>query len=217
MTKGNLTRLKDAEGGNRPLAEALAEWIDRGKPADDPPLSPKGDPVRKVSLRRRGSDPSGLALNGGHVDNAEMVRVDVFAKPNKKNKLEFFLVPIYRHQVMDVSGWPQPPNRAVRPDKSEDEWEVIDDSFEFRFSLYKDALVEVVKRDEQIFEGYYRSMDRSTGALKISPHNLRAQTYEGGSIGARTLHSFRKFEVDRLGRRHEVNRETRTWHGVACT
>ena len=85
------------------------------------------------------------------------------------------------------------------------------------FSLYGDAFVELVKRDGQVFEGYFRSMNRSTGALTICPHNRRDVYFEGGSIGARTLSSFGKFHIDRLGRKDEIERETRTWHGVACT
>lgn len=215
LTKGDLARLKDADGGNRPLAETLAAWIDSGKPADDPPQSPKGDPVRRVQLKRNTA--SGFNLNGGHVDNADMVRVDVFTKPNRKGEDQYFLVPIYRHQVMDSAGWPQPPHRAVRAYKAEDDWEVMDDSCRFIFSIHGDALVEVTKRDGKRFEGYFRSMNRSTGALTISPHNRRDQVFEGGGIGARTLRSFRKFSVDRLGRKDEIERETRTWHGVACT
>jgi len=107
LTKGDLDRLKDADGGNKPLAEALAAWIDDGKPADDPPKSPKGDAIRKVSFKRKGA--SGFDLNGGHVDNADMVRIDVFAKPNRSSKDEFYLVPMYRHQVMDQRRWPTPP------------------------------------------------------------------------------------------------------------
>lgn len=217
LTKGDLARLKDAKGGNRKLAEALVAWIEKGKPTDDTPRSPKGDPVRKVLLRRRGSDPAGLRLNGGHADNADMVRVDVFVKPNSRGKDEHYLVPIYRHQIMDRKRWPQPPVQAVRPHKHEDDWEHIGPQHEFRFSLYKDSLIEVAKRDGQVFEGYFRSMSRSTGALAISPHHRRDQTFEGGSIGARTLILFRKLEVDRLGGKFEVKQETRTWHGEVCT
>ena len=217
LTKADLARLKDAEGGNRPLAEALAVWFDKGKPADDPPRSPKGDPVRKVLLKRTGKGASGFALNGGHVDNADMVRVDVFTKPNKKGKDEFYLVPIYRHQVVDRKQWSQPPNRAVIAYKPEDEWWLIDGSYEFRFSLYPDSYVEVVKRTGEIFEGYYRSLNRATGAIGISPHNQRSYMHESGGIGAKTLNSFRKFHIDRFGSKHVIERETRTWHGVACT
>jgi len=213
LTISDLDRLKDADGGNRPLARTLAVWFDRGKPADDPPMSPKGDPIRKVVLKRKGV--SGFELNGGHVDNADMVRVDIFSKPNRRGNEEFYLVPVYRHQVMNRTQWPQPPNLSIVAYKPETEWTVIDSSFTFRFSLYPDAYIEVTKRDGEVVEGYYRSADRSTGALSLSAHNFREPLIRG--IGAKTLRAFRKFHVDRLGRKHEIKRETRTWHGAVCT
>jgi CRISPR-associated endonuclease Csn1 len=215
LTNADLARLKDADSGNRPLSEALATWLDKGKPMGEPPRSAKGDSIRKVLLRRKGA--SGFNVNGGHVDNGDMVRVDVFAKPNKRGADEYYLVPIYRHQVMNLSKWPSPPNLAVRAYKPEDEWEIIGSDHRFCFSLYGDAFIEVVKRDGQIFQGYYRSMNRATGALTVSPHDRRDQSFEGGGIGARTLSAFQKFQIDRLGRKYPIERETRTWHGAACT
>ena len=38
-----------------------------------------------------------------------------------------------------------------------------------------------------------------------------------GRIGTKTLSTFEKYAVDRLGRRFLIERETRTWRGVACT
>ena len=207
ITNADLKRIKDPKS-NGLIIKTLEDWIARGKPADDPPKSPKGDPIRKVRLKRKGA--SGFDLGGGHVDNADMVRVDVFAKDGK-----FYLVPIYRHQVMDQKNWPKPPNRAIVASKPEGDWTQIDESFEFRFSLYSDAYVDVVKQDGEIIEGYYRSTDRSTGAITLSSQNRREPLIRG--IGARTLKSFRKFQIDRLGRKHEIEREMRTWHGAVCT
>ena len=139
-----------------------------------------------------------------------MVRVDVFTKDVK-----FFLVPIYRHHVMDKQGWPRPPNRAIVAYKSEEDWTQVDGGFEFKFSLYPDSFVEVIKRDGEVIEGYYRSTHRGTGAINLSRPSLREPVIAG--IGAKTLKSFRKFEIDRLGRKHEIRREQRTWHGAVCT
>lgn len=213
LKKGDLTRLKDAGGGNRPLAEALADWIDRGKPADDPPRSAKGDPVRKVSLERSGT--SGFELNGGHVDNADMVRVDVFSKPNKRGRDEYYLVPIYRHHVMDKTRWPQPPKAAITRNQEEEYWEQIGSQHRFLFSLYPDAFVEVIKTDGTFESGYFRGANRNTNSISLSPHNSRNQVV--GSIGVKTAHRISKFHIDRLGGKHEVERETRTWHGGVCT
>ncbi len=171
--------------------------------------------VRKGFLAPKGKTRSGFELNGGHVDNADMVRVDVFARPDKKGRDIFYLVPIYRRQVMDRKRWPQPPNRAMVAHKPEADWTVIDDTFTFRFSLYPDSYVELVQRDGAVTEGYYRSCDRDTAGIILSPHNDRLS--RPPKRGVKTLLSFCKFQVDRLGAKHEIESEIRTWHGAACT
>lgn len=207
LTAKDLEKIKGAER-NAALIAAIREWIEAGKPKDKPPLSPKGDPIGRVKLRT--NKKVDVSVRGGAADRGEMARVDVFRKDGK-----FYLVPIYPHQVADKAQYPSPPNRAVQAYKAEDEWPVMDSSFEFRFSLYPFAFVELVKSDGEVIEGYFRGLHRTTGAVTVSPHHQPDQSIAG--IGARTLQSIRKFAIDRLGRKHDIARETRTWHGEACT
>jgi CRISPR-associated endonuclease Csn1 len=143
-----------------------------------------------------------------------MVRVDIFTKPNKRGKNEFYAVPIYPHQVMDPSDWPEPPNLAIQPAKPEAVWPVMDQTFKFKFSIYALSLVQFVKSSGEVFEGYFRGVNRSTNSFAVSPHTTKVQVIDG--IGAKTLFSIRRFQVDRLGRRFEITSEQRTWHGVVC-
>jgi CRISPR-associated endonuclease Csn1 len=212
LTLGDLDRVKDPER-NAKLIESLRAWIDAGKPKDRLPLSPKGDPVAKVRLRT--NKKIDVLVRDGVAERGEMVRVDVFRKKNRKGSWEYFLVPIYPHQVADIEDWADPPNRSVQAYEPEDEWPEMTADFEFVWSIYPFSFIEVEKSDGKKIDGYYRGMNRLTGALNISPHYSRDIVVQG--IGARTLHSFRKCAVDRLGRRFEISRETRTWHGVACT
>lgn len=213
LTQKDLSRLKDADTGNKQVAIELQRWISAGKPEDALPRSANGDVIKKVYLQRSGL--SGFALNGGHVDNSDMVRVDVFSALNKKGKDEYYLVPIYRHQVMNKKDWPLPPNLAILGAKPEREWIKMDESFTFRFSLYPDSFVEVVKRNGEIINGYYRSTDRGTGAITLSTHNTRGQLIRG--IGVKTLDEFRKLQINRLGQSYNIAYEARTWHGEVCT
>lgn len=213
LTKKDLSRLKDADTGNKPVAIELWRWFDDGKPKDKPPKSPNGDIIKKVYLERSGL--SGFELNGGHVDNSGQVRVDVFSLPNKRNKDEFYLVPIYRHRVMNKKAWPKPPNLAIVGAKRESDWVRVDDTFEFRFSLYTDSFIEIVKSNGEIISGYYSTTDRHTGAITLSSHNSRGNLIRG--IGVKTLSYFKKFEVNRLGQCYEISGEARTWHGEVCT
>ncbi len=211
LTPAALDRIKDPER-NRDVVEALSAWLGAGKPKDAPPRRNNGHPIRKVTLRSESNprtERAGFEAHKGLVDNADMVRLDVFEKEGKT-----YLVPVYAHQIADRAGWPQPPNCAITAHKPESEWLEIDGSYTFRFSLYPFSWVEAVDRKGVVYEGYYRGADRSTGAITYSQEVSRLKT---DRFGARLLASFKKFQVDRLGRRHEVKGEPRQWHGADST
>ncbi len=211
LTEKDLGRIKDAER-NAAVVTALREWVAKGKPKDAPPLSPKGDLIRKVRLMT--NKKVDVEVRGGAAERGEMTRVDVFRKYNMKGKAEYFLVPIYPHQVFNQKDWLQPPNQAVVAYKSEDEWPMLDSSYEFMWSVHPFSWIEVEKSNGTFIDGYFRGMDRSTGAILISPHHSKTIVVKG--IGTKTLASFRKFTMDRLGNRFEIVKETRTWRGAAC-
>jgi len=129
----------------------------------------------------------------GVADNETMVRVDVFGK-NGKN----YLVPVYAWQV--EKG--EVPNRAVVAYADEEDWDEMDDSFEFKFSLYPNDLVEVVTKKDKFF-GYYSGFNRATGAINIKEHDLSKSKVKNGvyeGIGVKTAQSFQKYQVDTLGK-----------------
>ena len=113
--------------------------------------------------------------------------------------------------------------RAIVANKpSEEDWIQIDATFSFKFSLYPRSYVEVVKPDGMVFEGYFAGAHRGTGALNLfNPKNSRLLADDLGrkmeGIGAKTLLTIKKYNVDRFGMRSEVKSEVRTWHGVVCT
>lgn len=219
LTEKDLDRIKDPER-NATLVAALRRWIVDGKKPDTLPTSPAGDTISKVRLATK-IKPS-VPIRDGTAERGKMVRVDVFTKPNKKGKDKFYLVPIYPHQVMNKRKWPQPPMRAVVAGKDEEDWTLIDKSFRFRFSLYPRSYVEVTRSNGQVLSGYFQGMNRSTGAINLSnDKNIRSLRDDHGnsmqSIGAKTLLTIAKYNVDRFGHRTEVKQEVRTWHGAACT
>ena len=192
---------------------ALRGWIEAGKPKDALPRSPKGDVIRKVRVPTK--DKVAVEVRGGTADRGEMARVDVFAETDKRGRRRFHLVPVYPHQVADRARWPAPPDRAVVAFKPENEWTLIDGGFEFLFSLYQNSLVEVAKPDGESIGGYFKGMDRQGAQVTLaSPESAQSQTR---GIGSKTLLQFRKLTVGRLGTVAPIERETRTWHGVACT
>lgn len=209
-----LGRLKDPER-NRAIADSIRTWIAAGRPLDPDklPCSPRGDIITKVRLVT--NNKPAVAVRGGTADRGEMVRVDVFTRPNKKGKDEWYLVPIYPHQIMNKKAWSQPPLKAVAGGKDETGWLEIGPNYSFRFSLYPRSYLEVVKSSGKILEGYFKGLDRSTGALNFFRHVSPDQIIR--SIGAKTLLTMKKYNVDRFGARAEVKREVRTWHGEVCT
>jgi len=212
LTEKDLARIKDASR-NAKLVESIRAWIAAGKPKGTWPKSPKGDDVKKVSLRT--NNKPDVLIREGAADRGEMVRVDVFRKCNRKGKWEFYLVPVYPHQVANAKEWPDPPNRAIQAYADETAWPEMGNSFEFCWSVYPLSFIELTKSDGEIIEGYSRNSSRSTGAFTVSPHHSLLESRPG--IGARTLSGFRKFSIDRLGRKFPIERETRTWRGAVCT
>ena len=144
---------------------------------------------------------SGIPIRGGLANNGNMLRTDVFVKKNKKGKDEFYLVPVY---LSDMGK--ELPNKAIVPLKKENEWIELDETYNFKFSLYMDDLVKVKKGEKEIF-GYYGGTDRATAAISLTSHD-RSNNFRG--IGVKTLDQFRKYQVDPLGLRiDEVKKETR--------
>ncbi len=205
----DLARVKDA-ARNEAIVAALRSWIDLGKPKDAPPRSPKGDVIRKVRLSTH--DKVAVAVRGGTADHVRMPRVDVFRREDAKGRARFYLVPVYPHQIVTMD---RPPDRAVDAGKDEKDWAKVNESYDFLFSLHGNSLVEVSKPDGKVILGYFKGLDRSTGAIALAEPQNPLAIRRG--LGARTLLGIRKFAVDRLGRVSEIPRETRTWHGVACT
>lgn len=131
--------------------------------------------------------------HNGIADNATMVRVDVFEKGGK-----YYLVPIYSWQVAKGIL----PDRAVVQGKDEEDWQLIDDSFNFKFSLHPNDLVEVITKKARMF-GYFASCHRGTGNINIRIHDLDHKIGKNGileGIGVKTALSFQKYQIDELGK-----------------
>jgi len=205
-------QIKDPER-NKKIDDEIKRWVNDGCPTDMPPRSPHGDVISKVRLESR--DKPAIFVRGGTAGRGEIVRVDVFTKPNKRGKDEWYLVPIYPHQVMNKKVWPKPPDRSVVANKDEKEWTQINTEHKFCFSLYPRSYVEVTKKTGEVISGYFSAFNRATGAIDLASANNPANSTKG--IGAKTLLKIKKYNVDRFGTRSEIKGEIRTWHGEACT
>jgi CRISPR-associated endonuclease Csn1 len=146
---------------------------------------------------------SGIPIRGGVAKNDTMLRVDVFTKAAK-----FHLVPVYVHHAVSKIL----PNRAIVAFKDEDEWTLIDDTFEFCFSLHPNDLVKIVQKGKSPITGYYSSCHRGTGNLNVWAHDRNQAVGKDGiieGIGVKTALSLEKFNVDVLGNIYPVLKEER--------
>jgi CRISPR-associated endonuclease Csn1 len=210
LKESDLARVKDADTRNARIVESLREWIAAGKPEKSPPLSPKGDPIAKVTLLT--NKKPDVIVREGAVDRGEMARVDVFRKQNKKGVWQYFLVPIYPHQIATME---LPPVRACTAHKDEIDWPLVDKTYEFLWALSPMNYLEIETGKGELFSGYFRGFDRAGGQLQIS-HDRNNDDQTRG-IGGRTLKMLNKYFIDRLGNKQCVDRESRTWRGKACT
>lgn len=153
-------------------------------------------------------------VNGKIVSNGDMFRVDIF-KHKKTNK--FYAVPIY---TMDFA-LKVLPNKAVVQGKDKKsglikDWILMDENYEFCFSLYKDSLILIQTKDMQEPElVYYERLDGSNASLTVSKHDNKFETLSKNqkilfknanekeviakSIGIQNLKVFEKYIVSALG------------------
>jgi CRISPR-associated endonuclease Csn1 len=155
----------------------------------------KGPIIHSVKIKE--NNKTGIEVRKGLAERGDMVRVDVFTKDKK-----YYLVPIY------VSDFRKKdlPNKAIVSLKSENEWITIDKTYSFKFSLFKDDLIEIKNKKEKIF-GYFGRVHRSTGGIDIKSHYKPKE--KDKSLGSRCLLDFKKYQIGVLGNYTEVKYEKR--------
>lgn len=161
----------------------------------------KGPIVRSVKLINN-TQKSGILINENKalVDRASMVRVDIFSKLNKKDKEEYYFVPVYAYHVTTS----ELPDKVCTPGRNEKDWTKLDDTFTFKFSLYPGDLIQVTKNNNCSL-GYYIKAGISAASLIVATHDKSSES----NIGIKTLDKFDKYVVDILGNYNLVKNEKR--------
>lgn len=147
------------------------------------------------------------------VSNGPMVRVDIFTHRQKGG---FYGVPIY---TMDIALGVLP-NKAVVAGKEKSgvikDWVEMDSAYEFLFSLHKNDLILVQRREMQQPElCYFESFNTSNAQINVKSHdnkfsaltpnqellftNATPEEVKGKSIGIKGLKVFEKWQVSVLG------------------
>lgn len=235
VTKTRLANLKldkNGEIGNYFMPESdlslynalkarLREFDNDGKAAfAEPFYKPKADGtqgplVKSVKLMEKSTLNVAVRQNIGVAKNSEMVRADVF----KVEGDGYYLVPIYVPDILKK----QLPNKAIVAGKSYADWPEMDDK-DFIFSLYPNDLIKVVHKKGLCFSKvkpdsnlpnelscneafvYYKGVNIASGAMGVVLYD-NAYTIKG--LGAKTLQSLEKYQVDVLGNYIKVGKEKR--------
>jgi CRISPR-associated endonuclease Csn1 len=183
----------------RTRLEAHGGKGDKAFPADNPLRkpdrdgNPTGPVVRTVTMVI--DKLSGIPIRGGIAKNDTMLRVDVF---RHKKDGKFHLVPVYVHHAVAK----ELPNRAIAAFKDEDEWTLIDEGFDFQFSLHPNDFIRITQKNKTPILGYYASCHRGTGNLNLWAHDRNQKIGKDGQIegiGVKTAVALEKFHVDVLG------------------
>jgi CRISPR-associated endonuclease Csn1 len=145
-----------------------------------------------------------VRVRGGVAAQASIWRVDVFRKGGKH-----YLVPVYASDRRKGAGLP---NRAATAGTPPSDWTLIDDSFEFRFSLFPDDLVRFENASLGVL-GYFAGMNVNTASITLrAPDRDRRVGKDGEwrSLGVKMgVKVFEKLHVDVLGRVHRTRAERR--------
>lgn len=158
-----------------------------------------GPIVRSIKVKTTVPFKDGIEVNEGLSAKEGMVRIDIYEKENK-----YFVVPVYRYQIANNSI----PNKAATAKKKEDEWTIIDETFNFKFSIYKNDLIEIKYAKKNGYFGYYDGFDRDSAGITIENHD-NSKRYRG--IGIKSgVTLLNKYEVDVLGYYHKVKEGERS-------
>lgn len=207
--------LKKAKSeGRKPFYDKNGNLIEFHKPKSN---GTEGPLVRKVKIMtnvQSGVELTNKAIAGR--TKGAMIRIDVFKIPHPKDpdKFKYYFVPIY----IDDAVKKNVPMKASTALKPKSEWKVMQEK-DFAFSLYPNDLVYIRSKKgisttyatgnkckhEEVY-GYFNNADISTASIQIVAHD---NSFMARGIGIQNLDKLDKYQVDILGNKSLVKKESR--------
>ena len=97
--------------------------------------------------------------------------------------------------------------RAITQRKDQEDWDVIDENFEFLFSLFKNYLIKITEKNGKEITGYYITTYISDACIELKDHD--ASQNQRQRKGVKTVSLLEKYVVTPLGECYKVRREKR--------
>lgn len=163
------------------------------KPTKSGKLGPVVKSIKIVAPKLPFND--GIDMNEGLIQKEGIARLDIYEKSNK-----YYAVPVYRYQIANGII----PKKAAMQGKKEEDWTIMDETYNFKFSIFKNDLIEIRYKNKKGYFGYFDGFDRSTASITIEEHD-NSNRYRG--IGVKTnVIVFNKYNVDVLGKYYLSNK-----------
>lgn len=163
------------------------------KPTKSGKLGPVVKSIKIIAPKMPIND--GIDMNEGIVQKEGIVRIDIYEKDNK-----YYAVPVYRYQIAKGII----PKKAAVASKKEEDWTIMDETYNFKFSIFKNDLIEIRYKNKKGYFGYFNKFNRATVSLKIDEHD-NSNSYEGIGIKNNVI-VFNKYVVDVLGKYYLSNK-----------
>lgn len=163
------------------------------KPTKSGKLGPVVKSIKIIAPKMPIND--GIDMNEGIVQKEGIVRIDIYEKDNK-----YYAVPVYRYQIAKGII----PKKAAVASKKEEDWTIMNETYNFKFSIFKNDLIEIRYKNKKGYFGYFDGFDRSTASLTIEEHD---NSNRNRGIGIKTnVIVFNKYFVDVLGKYYLSNK-----------
>ncbi|MFV0480384.1 MAG: type II CRISPR RNA-guided endonuclease Cas9 [Campylobacteraceae bacterium] len=148
--------------------------------------------AHKETIYSKKEKKDGFEVNKGLAEFGEIKRVDVFQKDGKIHFIYLYSNDFLKKEL---------PNKSIKGI-------LIDDSFEFLFSVFKDEYIVIKQKGKDEVGGYFKYA-LSDGRIVIIEHNIANFDANKFRYSTGSLEWIKKYHIGVLGEKNEVKKEKR--------
>ena len=132
-----------------------------------------------------------VEINGGLAEKGEVKRIDVFEKNGTFDFIYLYPIDFIQDKLKNIS---------IKN-------KLIEDSYKFKFSIFKNDLIEIQLKDKLIFG--YLNFAEGDGRFNVMKHNKSIYDKKNDRHSTGSMKYIKKYQVDALGNYVEVKSEKR--------